>query len=1214
MHHYITLIKQHSFLFISLAMLATGIFWESSIYNSEIDARQVANFEQELNQNILTAKREAQNIAEHAKDESLFSASVKIMRQQEIENTIHLFSDGELVSWNRNKFTSHKKDKEGIYFFGNEWFYLSVAETGQYKCKIFSPIKTEYEYENKFLKNQFYYNYSLPRGTTFSKTEQENYYPIKLSGSESILCYLSPKGKSALNKDNTLIAFFIYLSCWVFFLLWINKQLNIRIIYRRKLWAELTAVIAIFSIRILTEYFKAPYICYQSELYSPIVYASSAYLPSLADLIIHLTILIYLLNRIKKVLLTRKISFPFQPKHMFILMGAISGLYFFYINKLTHSIVIDSNIELQINKIFEFSVYSFIGIGIIVLLFHSLITFISSIFSIEGLTAKKYLLFSISSILAFLLPQLIEKGLHFSTLWFLPVLLFLFYIIWKKNLKPNSLFALISISLLCSSFINISLFSEYERKDHKLAELYARNLANEQDPLAEMLLKDIEEKMQSDSLLKKLTRYTDYTSDNVESYIRRKYFSGFLKKYELQTTFCGQTENFSPSNFRENCSDYFIPILKEKGISVPNSNFYYLDNQNGSISYLGSISFSYPDRTVVDIYIELNSKLITEELGYPELLLTESFNQNQVLKKFSYAKYNNKKLISQNGGFNYQLRLTRDNELIPDQYTYSAHGWKHHLFQTSPGLTIIVSKEDYGLYDLLVAISYIFGIIMLIHFPKQLIHKKNFIFFTHFNLQKKVQFSLFALLFTSLLLIAGAMLYLNYKQFENIEFEHAKEKMQSVVSLAKEKFGMDNELTKDQSNYLNYTLNVWSNTFFTDINLFGTDGKLLATSRPEIFEQKLIGGYMPTEAFLQMATLKQKEYICYEDIGEMSYISSYAVLTSDLGQTLGFINLPYFTKQKEQSSRITGVISAILNIYVLLIILASVAAALTAERLTKPLQLLKQKIGNIRLDSKNDPIEWDSKDELGEIIDSYNQMLAQLETSAHKLAESERKNAWQKIARQIAHEIKNPLTPMKLNLQFLQRAWSKKDEKFEERLNKISNSMIEQINSLAATANEFSNMAKISDIKKDLIELTDLVDKAAITFQETPNIEIVKVFPDTKLYTIGDSEKLIRVFNNIIKNAIQAMPEASKGRIEIKISPNEKHTLISFSDNGKGIDPELKNRLFEPNFTTKSSGMGLGLAICKNIIDSLDGKIWFSSKENEGTVFYIELIKTNPDN
>lgn len=1199
---------KHLYLFIALIFLVAGIIIETKNYNTKINEEDVAQFEQQLNAEILKAKDECASLLLSARDKSSFSATIKVIEKKKTNNVIQLFENNELIAWNKNQFTNHTNDENGIYFNSNHWFYLVTEKKDNYQCKVFIPIKSEYEYENKFLKNAFFPAFDLHKNVKLSFEKQENSYEVTGINKNSSLCYIDDSFRSEISIYTIQLIFILYISFAILLFIWISNQLNTIRSSKRYLYYEFIAIVVIGCSRFLLHQLEAPYVCFKSELFGPTVYASSTFLPSIGDLIIHTIIFCYVVSRIKVLL---NIYLP-KKKYKFISLAvwavSVAG-FFFYFNYITHSLIYDSNIELKINNILDLSLYGIAGITVITAILFCFVQFIAvPMESCAGRSNWSKAIFIFGMLLSYSIIALFGEREFLGAIWILLCIVGVYILFQKYNVRKGSLMALVTISIVASGVINIIIFTESSHKDEKLALLYSRNLSNERDPLAEMIIKDIEGKLAADKQLKKLTRYTDYTNESVKNYIKRKYFSGFLNKYELEATICGQTENFSPSNYLENCINFYQPIVEKHGIVVPGSNFYFLDNQNGSISYLGTVSFIYEDESTVDIYIELNLKLTTEELGYPELLLADAFHKNKVLSGFSYAKYSNADLISQKGDFNYPMRFSRHFDSTSVKYSYHSKGWEHYVFKASDSLTVLVSKEAANWYDLLVALSYVFGIFIAFYLPKQLIGKNSPLLFAQLNLQKKIQFSLFALLFTSLFLIAGVMLYLNFQQYQTIEYDHAREKLQSVTAKAYDKFAIDDEESFRNNSYLEYTLSLWSNIFFTDINFYGLDGKLLASSRPEIFEQGLTGDYMPSEAYLQMNLLKQKQFVHHEYIGDMKYISAYSVLLSDRGEPLGYINLPYFTKQKEQNLRVTGLISALLNIYVLLILLASIAAALTADRLTKPLQLLKQKISDIKLGSKNEPIVWKSADELGDIITSYNQMLAKLEESAGRLAESERKNAWQKIARQIAHEIKNPLTPMKLNLQFLQRAWQKQDERFEERLHKISESMIEQINSLAATANEFSNLAKISDIKREEIDIVSLVDKAVVTFEKTPDITFKKEYSCDETSIVGDNDKLIRVFNNIIKNAIQAIPEGKEGVVKIAVMKMPNTVQIDICDNGKGVDPELMGRLFEPNFTTKSSGMGLGLAICKNIIDSLGGRIWFESEQNEGTCFHLELL------
>ena len=271
--------------------------------------------------------------------------------------------------------------------------------------------------------------------------------------------------------------------------------------------------------------------------------------------------------------------------------------------------------------------------------------------------------------------------------------------------------------------------------------------------------------------------------------------------------------------------------------------------------------------------------------------------------------------------------------------------------------------------------------------------------------------------------------------------------------------------------------------------------------------------------------------------------------------------------------------------------------------------MIQESFKRIKLGIKNETIQYKGKDEIADLVNEYNRMVIELSDNAEKLARSEREMAWREMARQIAHEIKNPLTPMKLNIQQLQRAWKDKNQNWDELLNKVSSTLIEQINTLSSIATEFSNFAKMPKPKNEIVNIISKIKNTVRLFDQTENIEIKYQFNGlSEINVYADKEQILRVFTNLIKNAIQAIPEGKKGKINIetKLIDNKKRVLIKIQDNGRGIPVEIHDHLFEPNFTTKSSGMGLGLAIVKKIIDHTNGNIYFETEMNIGTAFYIE--------
>jgi len=301
------------------------------------------------------------------------------------------------------------------------------------------------------------------------------------------------------------------------------------------------------------------------------------------------------------------------------------------------------------------------------------------------------------------------------------------------------------------------------------------------------------------------------------------------------------------------------------------------------------------------------------------------------------------------------------------------------------------------------------------------------------------------------------------------------------------------------------------------------------------------------------------------------------------------------------------IILTLLNIYVFLFVLTGGIAVAISNSITAPLKVLSERLKTLKLGKKNVPLEWSQKDELGELIRDYNRMILQLEESAKILATTERETAWREMAKQVAHEIKNPLTPMKLSLQHLQIAIENESPNKEKLFRKVSATLIEQIDNLNRIASEFSSFAKMPEPENKVVSLNEVMASIHDLFRERKDMDIKLFVPIDDLRVFADKDHLLRVMSNLIKNAIQAIPEDRRGKIVLKLTKKGDEAVILVSDNGKGIPDELKEKVFKPNFTSKSSGTGLGLAICANIIEGFNGKIYFETEVNKGTVFYVVI-------
>lgn len=297
----------------------------------------------------------------------------------------------------------------------------------------------------------------------------------------------------------------------------------------------------------------------------------------------------------------------------------------------------------------------------------------------------------------------------------------------------------------------------------------------------------------------------------------------------------------------------------------------------------------------------------------------------------------------------------------------------------------------------------------------------------------------------------------------------------------------------------------------------------------------------------------------------------------------------------------------LLNAYVFIFLIAIGIAVLMSRSITGPVAQLSEKLKKIRLGKKNETIQWSIDDEVGELIRDYNSMVTKLDESALLLAQTERDTAWREMAKQVAHEIKNPLTPMKLSIQYLEHAAREEGTDLPSMIKRVSKTLIEQIDNLTNIASEFSSYAKMPQAMNEVFVLNDVVASVHDLFRKREDMDIQLQVPINDLFVFADKSQVIRVLNNIVKNAIQAIPKSRRGLIHIKMNYTNDYIVISIHDNGVGIDESMREKVFYPNFTTKSSGMGLGLAICSDIIQSFDGRIYFETEKGVGTTFFIEL-------
>lgn len=389
------------------------------------------------------------------------------------------------------------------------------------------------------------------------------------------------------------------------------------------------------------------------------------------------------------------------------------------------------------------------------------------------------------------------------------------------------------------------------------------------------------------------------------------------------------------------------------------------------------------------------------------------------------------------------------------------------------------------------------------------------------------------------------------------------------------------------------------------INIYSLKGKLLKSSKAS-FSVDTPAPPIQQDILKKIQSSVDKRYVDIKIINDKKYRSSFSQIKDLKFKPLGILNLPYIEDDGFYDRELRNFLIRLAQVYVFMLLVSFGLAYLLSSYITLPLKIISEKLKATRLNQKNERIEMDDTNrEISLLIKSYNAMVAKLEESVAKLAQSEREQAWRDMAKQVAHEIKNPLTPMRLTVQMFERRFNPEDPKIKQKLKDYSETLIQQIDTMSSVASAFSNFASMPAQQNETLNVVNVIELALEIF----NNEFIRFEADEQeIITKIDRAQLIRIITNLVKNAVQAIPENQAEKLVlINVKREEDHVLINVKDNGTGIAEENRIHIFEPKFTTKTSGMGLGLGIIKNIIENYKGTITFDTEIGKGTTFTVSL-------
>lgn len=1131
----------------------------------------------------------------------------------------YAYKDDALTYWSNNSFIPENIDKlseNDIHFLkeGNGYYEVlhSVSVNNHVDFYALIPVYYQYPTSNKFLTNGFVWQHPFLKRFVISNKEAKKSTTIADSNGNYLFSIRISDNLQTVSNPYIIIAELIGL----LMLFWVVYQVVKRLLRQRKIVLSLVIILLLnIIIEALFNQWNLFSLTKSSLLFSSNLYASVYLGNTLGALLIRAFLLTWSISFIR--FIHKENIRKIHTGWLLLLPVIIYFLVVFVIQSVIQNSVISFNFYL-VNTL---SIYTLISLTIFGLGFSSLLFLMKWIFELP-LPKKFSALVMVYSIVGVAVGFLIKAFSDvtyamFILLWFFTMVFFFFY--EKSFFQSNKKYKFISnlILLSCIAFLtSVIIVFNTNKKDIEKRKYRMQELVSERDVGEEYTLTESEQMIQADNLIKSYFKNPYLYSADLEKYLSSKYYKPLLRRYDINTyTFdkdgnsligVTQKEFFKLNNLRYS--------RRSKPIS---SQFYYISIKENGEKYLGYFPINDDSTRIGYLYVEFIPKIFSSYSAYPELLMKQRNYYDEEFENFSYAIYDSSYLVKQKGDFEYPLHFNFPITKNKSFSYYKSNDFNHTIY-FSKDKQVILSEKNRPTLSTIAVFSYLlifflffFILIDLTGFLERFWGEETIRdFFKGNTLQKQIQNSMIVLVLFSLIVIAiVTMIYFQYQYniYHNSKLlKKVNIVMRSVSQYYVEDYPTDGPNTFDK--VIKQKLKILSNIHALDINVYNAKGVLMQTSQPEIFKRKLVSTRMDADAYANLIVKGKSKYVHDERIGDLVYLSAYQPFRSN-GNVLGYFNFPYYGKQKSFQEDLSYFLVALVNVYVVFLIAAALLAVFLSRSITNSLTLISENIKDVQLGKANKKIKWKNEDEIGLLVKQYNQMLEELEKSADLLAKSEREGAWREMAKQVAHEIKNPLTPMKLSIQHLQRAIKDNAPDIKELTEKISQRLIDQIDTLSGIATAFSDFAKMPQGDFSSIDIVPILLSTVELFRESENIEITLDYPNEACKVNGDKEQIMRVFTNIIKNATQAIPETQKGVIEIQITAQQQNYLISVRDNGTGIEEDKRAHIFEPNFTTKTSGTGLGLAICKNIIERMDGKIGFESKVNEYSVFNIELPK-----
>jgi two-component system nitrogen regulation sensor histidine kinase NtrY len=1124
--------------------------------------------------------------------------------------------------------------KEGCSFIKQpNGYYETIKKTeGNTSVIFFIPVKTNYPFTNDYLENVFAKDLTVDNNIAIADFTDKNVYAVHDKNNVYLFSLKLIKG---VNHR----FFYFVISFWllaIFTLLLLVNNVARYLVGKGHTYGALLFLCGFIALfRFINLHYGWPSFTRELSLFNPKLYASSSLYRSLGDFCINILMMCWVVvfayahraSLIKKVP-GKIISYTILTACLLILILSSTHLL-----EVFYGLVINSKISFDVNNVLNLSGFSLLAVLMLCfsfLMFFLLTEVVLTICFKLDIPVMQQALLLIASI--FITTCIVAYYREFS----------LFYILWMVmilvrghaflyNDRKFTATSFISVVLICAIIASVKLNHFELDKEQGLRKVLIQHLEVPDDIIADGIFKKIEKEIIVDPLLIAYYKNADHSSDYLETRLQKLYFDRYLSKYDFEVHEYDTADR--PISLDKN---YTLDVFKDMVVysSFKVSDYFYRQNESfGFQSYFAILPVIDGAKKLGTIVVELKSKPLLAAGSFPDLLVDKEVKGNsEEFKNYSFAFYTDNVLIGQSGTYVYNIR---NNEFRGELKKYTTqttqsvkHGfadkfttYNHLLYKPANRNLIVVSQESNILLANITALTFFFVVLLAFSAVALLIRliwirvrifnvsnnriKWSFkISFDRILYKTRIQFSMiFAVVIT--LVLVGIITFVSIStQYQAQQDKIIRNKIMQIAA-AFEAGPINNfaNITEDSK----IRFDELANTYSADLSLFDLNGGLLVSTQPKIYDYGLLCRQMNARAFISLSGAQSSEVLNEEKIGLLTYKAAYTPIRNVKHQTVAYLQLPYFANAADYTERIGSLLNIMINVYALVFIAIGLFAVIIARQITAPLNFIQYNLSKTIYGKKNEPIKWERNDEIGALVKEYNNMIAALENSAQKLAQSERETAWREMAKQVAHEIKNPLTPLKLGLQLLDKSWRDKDPKFDQKFERFSKSFVEQIESLSSIASEFSAFAKMPDTRIEKISIFEMLNQAVTIFKQMDNVNISYQPPADPFFVSADRDQLLRCFNNLLKNAIEASHQESGCLIDINYLITTKNILLTIKDNGNGIPESMREKIFEPNFTTKSSGTGLGLAFVKNSIENANGKIWFETTIDVGTTFYLSF-------